>query len=250
MWSVSQQHIASPAEEVELIAQAKQGVEAATMRLFESYVTNLRGAVRKYAVALSVEDAQQVAFVGFLKAIHDFDPAKSNRLLSNLHHVSSALSREASLATGGFSIAPRMVDRFYSILREAEGDPETAAKLAPTRERDSMPEATFWTIYEALAAAGRSLEVVIEVHGEEALSDVAAPREMTDAEDRILVEVAFGAVSDVEATVCRMAYGFTDYDPVPDAEIGHRLGFSRTKTLRTRQGALGKMREAIGAIDA
>ena len=48
------------------------------------------------------------------------------------------------------------------------------------------------------------------------------------------------------ATVCRLAYGFEDRDPISDVEIAEELGGSRATTQRTRTRALDKMRFALG----
>lgn len=77
-------------------------------------------------------------------------------------------------------------------------------------------------------------------------ASVCGPDSHDDVEDRLLVEAAFAAVDDLEEEVCRLAYGFSDYDPIPDSEVGYGLGLSRPKVQRVRASALGKMRDAAG----
>ncbi|WP_157601800.1 hypothetical protein [Promicromonospora kroppenstedtii] len=69
---------------------------------------------------------------------------------------------------------------------------------------------------------------------------------MVDVEDKILVDMAFAAMTDEEARICELAYGFTEYEPVPDPEIGHRMGLSKATVQRKRQKALGQSRKALG----
>jgi DNA-directed RNA polymerase sigma subunit (sigma70/sigma32) len=68
-----------------------------------------------------------------------------------------------------------------------------------------------------------------------------------DSSDAELVERAFAAVDPLEERVCRVSYGFEDYEPQPDLVVAERVGLSRQKTQRTRSAALGKMRAALGA---
>ncbi|MEU4568638.1 hypothetical protein [Micromonospora sp. NPDC023956] len=250
IWDVKAVSIEDAAEEAALIGAAQAGDEAATMRLFAAYVAAIRSAVSRYSTSLPVEDARQAAFLGFLEVIRTHDAERSERLAGKLRvRVHDALSEAASAASGGFTVPARTLRRFFGILSRAEGDIVQAAALAPSFE---MSEDTFWDVLAAVKA-DESLDLEVEMNGgADAVSiadEIAAPREIVDAEDRVLVELAFRAVDDFERQVCRMAYGFTDYDnEVPDAEIGHRLGgFGRLKIQRARTRALGKMREALGA---
>ncbi|MEV0267748.1 hypothetical protein AB0H43_03150 [Hamadaea sp. NPDC050747] len=246
IWEAPVQHIETDAEEVELIEAAKGGDETATLRLLASYMPQLRRAVGHYTRALSLDDARQSALLGFMSAIKAHDVSKSTRLTSILrHHLDAALSEDADQANGsGFTVPGRTLDRWRGIVAAAGGDFSAAAKLAPSH---AMTEETFWTVFSALYRSN-SLQALNVGDGSEPVS-LVAPREIADAEDRVLVDLAFSSVDAIETLVISLAYGFGDEDPVPDAEIGHRHGFSRLKTLRTRQRALTKMRSALG-VDA
>lgn len=247
IWTASAEYIATDAEEVALIAAAKDGNDAAFLRLFSSYVPHLRRALAPYVRVLPLDDARQAAWLGLMSAVRAFDPAQSSRLTSIIRqHADAELSAAAQEAGGGFTVPTRTVERFFGILARAEGNVPEAAKLAPTY---AMTTETFFAVLAAVQAAG-SLEEALTAYGDDALGDVAAPREIADAEDRILTDLAFRAVNDFERDVCRLAYGFADFDPQHDAEIGHRLGgFGRLKVQRTRVRALGKMRAALGALN-
>ncbi|OZV74741.1 hypothetical protein CA850_29630 [Micromonospora echinospora] len=248
MWDAPVEHIATAAEEVELIAAAGAGDEDALLRLFASYVPHLCQAVGAYTKVLPLDDARQAAFLGLVSAVRAFDPAQSDRLVSVIRqHAHAELSAAAQAAGTGFTVPSRTVERFFGILAKAGNDVAEAAKIAPAYE---MTADTFYSVLGAVTA-GASLETALEARGDAVFGNVVAPREIADAEDRVLVELAFRAVDDFERDVCRLAYGFSDFDPVPDAEIGHRLGkFSRLKIQRTRTRALGKMRSALGALNA
>lgn len=247
VWDAPSVRIATDVEEVDLIRRAATGDEAASLRLLGAYIPTLRNGVGQYLRTLPAEDARQAAIVGFLAAVRAFNPAASSRLASILRqHVAEALAQAAGDACGGFAVPERTLKRFFGILSRADGDPARGLALAPEFD---MSASTFAAIWEAVNAKG-SLDAALTAGGDEALAVVGAvvlDREIADVEDRLMCRRAFGAVTDLEADVCRLYYGFTDYDPQPDAEVGHRLGMGRVTTLRTRQRALGKMRVALGA---
>ncbi|MFD6638356.1 hypothetical protein ACFWDN_21345 [Micromonospora chalcea] len=248
LWTATVEPIATDAEELTLIEAAKAGDQGALLRLFAAYVPHLRRALAAYSRVLPLDDARQAAWLGLTAAVRAFVPERSGRLRSIIRHYADAeLSAAAQEAGAGFAVPTRTLERFFGILAKAGGDVAEAAKLAPAHE---MKTATFFEVLEAVNA-GASLDEAVAAYGDDTLGAVMAPREIADAEDRILCDLAFSAVNDFERDVCRLAYGFADFDPQPDAEIGHRLGgFSRLKIQRTRTKALGKMAAALGALNA
>src|SRR5690606_32789871 len=256
-------------EEARLILVAKGhpagDPEAAKMRLIEAYGPAIRAAVQNfgngivdgrspYAGSLGmgnhemdIDDLQSAALVAFLSLIEDHDPEKSPRLAGR---VAAYLTRHLSKSFGAvsaFAVPTRTLERFYGILQAAEGDPEQAEALAPSYE---MSVDTFREIYAATRNTG-SLEV--EMEGSDghastaaAASPVFTPSPVADVEDRMLVDMAFAAMTDEEARICELYYGFTEYEPVPDAEIAHRTGLSRPSVQRKRSKALDQSRKAIG----
>lgn len=242
-------------EERELLAAAQLGDEAAKLRLIVAYAPALRNGVaaltRTYsahathAQPADLEDIRMQAIVGVLRAIDAFDPTQHQRLAAIIRdYVRLEVEEtEASL----FTVPPRTLRRFFGILREAEGDVAAAAKLAP--EREMRPE-TFAAVLDALRNVDSYDALTSATYDTESGRDmVASPvwdGSHADVEDRVLVEAALDAVGGLEKDVTRLAYGFSDYEPVPDAEIAERLGMSRPKIQRTRTAALGKMRLALG----
>jgi DNA-directed RNA polymerase specialized sigma subunit len=245
------------AEERAAIAEAKAGDGDALVKLMYAYAYSLRTAVAWYTRALptveqrtGAEDARMEAVSGFMEAIHAFDPDKYDRLAAIAYKkIEEAVASSAWTVTG-FTVPTRSLTRFFGILRQADGNVYEAASIAPQFD---MKRETFLAILSAVRDVDGldSLQPVGEDDGAsyelqaEAISGVVRTAEEV-VEDAILVEAAFAAVDDLETDVVRLAYGFADYDPQPDAEIGHRLGLSRPKTQRVRSSALGKMRTALG----
>lgn len=243
--------------EREAIAKAQLGDTQATIDLIYAYAPALRRASGQYRVAggagtTYVEDVRMAAVEGLIEAIYAFDLEGPHRRLAAtiIGEVNDSVGTSV-LGPIGFSVPSRTLTRFYGILRAAEGDVTEAVRLAPAYQ---MKSETFLAVLDAV----RNVGTLDETHGsaDSASGDDdgygrsdASPLwdgQQADAEDRILVEAAFRAVDDLEGDVVRLAYGFSDFDPVPDSEVAHRMGLSRQKAQRTRTSAIVKMRSALG----
>lgn len=245
-------------EERALIAASQAGDGAATETLIGAYSPAIRGAVQWYRRALpsvpqrsDAEDVEQEALVGLLEAIRAFDPEKHDRLAAIAAQYVRQRVAEAARSASAFAVPERTLKRFFSILRECNGDTSAALELAPSRK---MARETFLAVlasvrgvgsYDAPAPDGTTREESDRSVDGEALA--WAQPELVGERDEDLVRAAFAAVDDVEERVCRVSYGFEDYEPQPDGEVAHRLGLSRPKVQRVRTKALAKMREALGA---
>ena len=274
IWTADAHPFVSEVEETEALRAARQGDEDATLRVLIAYLPVMRAVIRDYTpearpiaryTAADLEDYRSAAVMGVLSAIRAWDPEVSPSIAGIVRqHVNEHVAAEAGFSAS-FSIPSRTLKRFFGIARRAGYDREEGARLAPQFE---MSPATFLAIFDRVwldsidtVASGTDEDQPCREVREAPLSETTwsadAPvrgfwggdeSAFADVEDRILVQMAFNAVDNLEATVCGLAYGFLDYDPVPDAEIAHRLGLSsRLKALRIRTKALDKMRDAIGA---
>ncbi|WNN93694.1 DNA binding protein [Arthrobacter phage CallinAllBarbz] len=245
-------------DEAALVARAKAGDDDATMALVRAYAQTLRkgvkiasGVAADSRKSSDLDDVKMQAVLGLIEAIHDLDPAVHNRLAAIANdRITRRVAEVAQTSASSFNVPERTLRRFLSIMRAADGNVYEAARLAPTYE---LSRESFFAILSAV----RNVESYDSSFGEEGEDNYLANldasalygRVRTDneiVEDEILVEAAFRAVDGMEEDVVRLAYGFSDYDPVSDAEIAHRMGLSRPKVQRTRAGALGKMRSALG----
>lgn len=223
------------------IAAAQAGDVAAQERLLLAYAPALRAGVSWHrraggaSTGVDVEDVRQAAVWALLEAIHDFDlDGAYDRLAAVVHgRVHWAVS-DAMGAAQTVSIPERTRRRFFAVLRTAGGDLELAERIAP--DHDMSPE-TFRAVADAVASTSDDAY--------ETLAEIPDLTEYEAAENRVLVEVAFSAVTQWEGNVCRLAYGFATYEPLPDLEIAHRLGSSRSAIQRTRTSALSKMRARL-----
>lgn len=243
-------------EEREALALAQAGDENAKLRVILAYAAALRSGVTQYARAVAgsptrvePEDARQEVVLGLLEAIENFDPERHERLAAIVSgYIAKAITRLAPTASG-FSIPARTLTRFFGILRKANGDAAEGERLAPD---NAMTAETFRAVLDAVRNVS-ALEAVQDDgrgeftgNGQEVQFRPISGDSADDVEDRVLVEAAFSSVDGLEEEVVRLAYGFADFDPLGDEEVGERLGFSRAKSQRTRSSALGKMRVALG----
>ena len=246
-------------EEAAVIADAKAGSSDAIVTLIRLYGQALRNATARHRETLGAEEAQAVALAALVEAVHTSQPGE--RLAVVIGTMLRSALTDAASANSGFTVPPRTVKRFFSILRAANGDTALAADLAPSYE---MTRETFLAVLDAVRhvdsiddAQGNRSEAYTANGGgfaEESgwarrddVRPIHAAQQIADAEDADLVDLAFDAVDGLEEEVVRLAYGFSDYEPVADAEIGFRLGYSRPKVQRVRSSALDKMRVAVGA---
>lgn len=248
--------------ERDAILAAKKGDEDATLDLMFAYAPALRNGVKWYTRAIpsvdradGLEEIRSVAVFGLLEAIAAFDvDAGYDRLAATVgEYVANAVAEHAQ-AVCGLTVPSRTLSRFFAILRKAEGNVYEAAALAP---KYHMTRETFLAVLSAVRSESYDAYAVKEEEG--AVSgDLLGKTEVSEGgllpvldayeavNQRMEVEAAFAAVDDVEEAVCRLAYGFETYgDPVPDGEIGHRLGMTRPTVQRRRASALGKMRDAL-----
>ena len=244
-------------EERDAILAAKDGDQDATVDLLLAYAPALRNAAGQYRNAGGVwsegprdphaaEDLRSAAILGLLEAIQAFDPEVHIRLAAVVKGNLANALQASVVSPVAFSVPSRTLKRFYMILRKAGGDVVKGAELAPQYE---MTVSTFMDVLAAVRSADLALPSGEDDQATIAAWEAAKPVwgvEPDSAEDELLVEVAFASVDEMEGDVCRLAYGFADYEPVPDAEIAHRMGLSRQKAQRVRSGALGKMRNALG----
>lgn len=236
-------------EERETLHAAQAGDEDAKMTLLYAYAPALRNVVARYRDVLGADDARMAAVLAFLDAVAAFDPERYDRLAAV---VAPALTNELGelvAASAAVSVPHRTRTRFFGILRRAGNDVHKAVLLAPKYE---MSRETFYAVLEAINA--ESMDAPGDGERDEfggyerPAVPLWNPEDVyADAEDRILVEMAFSAVDDQETDICRMSYGFTSYNPLPDGQIAHDLGMTRPTVQRRRAGALSKMRDALGA---
>lgn len=236
-------------EERETIHAARAGDEAATVALLYAYAPALRSALARFRLSDDeLGDARSAAALGLLEAIQQYDPETDDRLAARIGSCLMDALSDLISDSGAIVIPQRTRSRFFGILRRAEGDVHKAALLAPSF---NMSRETFYAVLDAVRVDNLDATAETETPDGEHFARAVPlwnPEDAyADAEDRILVEMAFNAVDVIETDICRKSYGFTSYSPVPDGQIAADLMMTRPTVQRRRAGALSKMRDALGA---
>ncbi|QDF14223.1 RNA polymerase sigma factor [Microbacterium phage GardenState] len=244
-------------EELALIEAAQNGNEAAYEALLVQYAHALKGLARtEYNRAGGTVDHDETranVLLAFAEAVAECDG--TTRVSAKLKKAALHVADEYHLV-GGFSIPERTRQRYFQALREAGPDGDAVAKAAEL----GMGADTFAAVAQALRAQSLDeLTGATPEHGKAtqggqsaiasrgvAMESLTVERGYSTTEQRVLVDQAFAAVDDITEGVIRDAYGFTEYDPIPDAEIAHRRGFSRSKVQRIRTNGIATMRVALG----
>lgn len=237
-----------PEVEDALVQRVRGGDSEAFLQLAENYAPRLRAASAHARTTIEDRDERrQAALTAFHAAILATRPGERVARVVKLT-MSSEMGRAASESRAGLSVPHGTARRYFSILGNAGGDVQAAAAAAPAQ---GMSAEAFRSVREAVHGAV-SVEALADDDGSSALDRHLSPtyEPVTHAgavERQVLAEDALSAVDGVERTVTLLAYGFTDPEPVPDAEIAHRLGINRTSAWKIRQRALAKMRTRLGA---
>jgi DNA-directed RNA polymerase specialized sigma subunit len=252
-------------EEAAAINGARGGDEQSLVSLMYAYAPALRRAVRKYRDILGADDAHSLAIEGLLSAVHAYDSAKSNRLASLVAEtIARHLSDAAMASESAWSIPERTLQRWYSIVRSVGGDVSAALTVA---QEKGMSREVFLDILTTLRQTN-SLDDEIHgaVEGEHSRDLDARPLwgdadAFAAAEDRLMADIALGAVEGLEESVTRFAYGFETGEAMSDNAIVHEMSerelgqdaalagqtvVSRATVQRARASALGTMRTALG----
>lgn len=255
-----------PAEEAPALIEAvATGDSPATVRVLHAMGGTLRK-LRANFRRVPREEFDSAVCMALFEAARDFDFDATERHVGALAGLVFRRSVDALAAStsGPIPVPARTVRRFFAIERAAKDEAEAQGVLDHSYiavriagEHGMSPEC-YLDVRNALASCYMyQLSATLEDSGEDAERMVeAAAAHFIDPDvtegDTELAELALNAVSDREADVCYVAYGFgpdyceqADYEPRPDAEVGARLGLSTSTAHRTRRRALAKMRDAL-----
>lgn len=216
------------ADETATILAAQAGDETATLTLIYHYGALLRRLIRDHAPHLDAEDAEAATLVAVCEAIAAWSPDRGVDRLGPLlrRHVIDALVVErAPMVTVNY----KAVRRFRKALAVCNGNYGAAAKHAAAHLE--MSERTFWAVAAAVHPWGGL---------EEAEDSTYEP--CREVEARELWRNLSAALTEREAAVVAMSYGFADGEPKSDNQIADALCMQRRTVQRVRVRALSKLR--------
>ena len=223
---------------------------AARAELVERMLPLARSLARRYAnKGEPLEDLEQVASLGLLKAVDRFD-----------------LGREVQFATFAVpTIAGELKRHFRDrgwMLRVPREVQELGARLSRTRERLTRELGRSPTVEELAAAVEAGLEQVVEALGAAdsyrllsldeprsrdgeaaAVEAVGSPDAAFErAEERILLRRGFQGLPAREREILRLRF----FEGLTQREIAARVGISQMHVSRLIRSSLETLREALG----
>lgn len=262
----------SDTETARLVDLAAAGDNAAFLTLAATYGPLLRGEAKRVpATQTDTEEAQQAVIVGFWSAIRkSAETGTPFGAAVARYGIRPALAEStAATADRGPSVPPAVARDVARAMRKATAAlPDTATRAevvayaegiacAPRADKGRrMAPADFRAALDATALAPVALDdpddpeatKVHDTYAADAEANVSAT--LSPAERAVLAARALDAMTDRQQTVCRMSYGFGDdgdaCDPLPDAEIAHRLGGSRQSVQQARARGIDRARAALG----
>lgn len=225
----------SPTEEHTLIRAAKVGDSTAKLALITAYEPMTKSLARPYRQIVDADDATSAIALGVLTAIAEVDDAGIPAFAGFVRRfVNKELKANAQLLNT-VNIPPHTMHRFMSILKTADNSYEMGAQLASSMD---MAEQTFRTIYLSLYAA--ALED----------TDQLAPDCLASTEDTILVQIALGAMTELQRKVVTIRYGLDAYSETTLLEAGEQLQLTRSVVYRHHAMALQAARQRLGVLPA
>ena len=272
LWTAKAEPIKDAEAERSLIAQAKAGNEAATLRLLKAYLPVLRKAVEAWKQSISNnpdegrEEARSAAIIGFLEAIQQFQPDRWDRLAATVRYPIARALENAAGADTPISVPQRQRARYFSIMAAADGDVSAALEML---DDSGMTRATFTAVHDAVVntvyyhqgTGNGDHEDEDSGTGEDLLVDTTQDHYQV-AQDRVaMAHTALRAVSDDKRAITRLYYGFDARDAEftyevdravelsaaigSDANTARLLGSTRPTVQRKRAAALVEMREVL-----
>jgi RNA polymerase sigma-B factor len=232
-----------------LLERAHSGDAAAREALVERFLPLARQLARRYQRGGELlDDLNQVASLGLLKAIDRFDPDRQTAFSSfAVPTILGELKRH--FRDKGWSVrVPRDLQEL-AVRIEPVGDQLTRelGRAATPGEIAERLGTTVEQVLEAREAAGAYRAVSLDRPREDDEEDAGIVVGIEDpgfgvAEDSATVERLMRVLSDREREVLRLRF----VEDLTQAEIGERVGVSQMHVSRIIRQAIARLREAAG----
>jgi RNA polymerase primary sigma factor len=238
----------SAAMERDLRTLVLQG-QAAKERFVVSNLRLVYWIARRYATRMDIMDAIQEGSLGLIRAVEKFDHRQGNKFSTYATWwVRQAITRAIADQERTIRIPVHMVEQINKLtrvqreMRQELGREPTPEELA--KELDMTPEKVVET--QAYAREPLSLDEVIDAGFdiEEAFAhDPHEPAVLGLLREQ--VEAALGTLSEREAAVIRMRFGFFDSEVKTLDEIGKAFGLTRERIRQIESKSLSKLRHPV-----
>jgi RNA polymerase sigma-B factor len=218
-------------------------------RDLDALVRRFRPLARRLALryargAEPLDDLEQVANVGLVKALHRFDPAKGYAFTSFAVPTILGELKRSFRDTAWVAHVPRSVQERSARVREAADALEHRLGRAPTpREIAGAIAGSEEDVVEALAALGAlsSLSLDAPTHLDDSGPLVEQLGDAEDgyerAEDLAAIQAALPALTETQRAVLELRFE----EDLKQSEIARRLGVSQMQVSRVLRAALERL---------
>jgi RNA polymerase sigma-B factor len=238
------------ASDTELIrAWQEDGDSTARAVLVERLLPLAQGLARRYAGrGEPLDDLEQVACVGLLKAIDRFDPSRDVRFATFAVPTIAGEIKRHFRDKGWMLRVPREVQELHARLAAARDALTAQHGRSPTiRELAAAAGATEDQVVEALGAAGAyrlaSLDAPASADGPEVVGDGVADQEdgFAAAERRMLVGGGLRHLAPREREIVRLRF----FEGLTQREIAREVGISQMHVSRLLRRAVEGLRDVM-----
>ena len=240
----------------ELFVQARRGDSRARERLIERYLPMARRLARRYRRSEEpLEDLEQVASLGLVKAVDRYDPGRETAFSSfAVPTILGELKRHFRDRTWSVRV-PRELQELALACEKAIASISADQGRAPTvAEIATAVHAGEEQVLDALQAASAyrvgSLDAPRVGAGEETrpetLGETIGAEEpgFARAEERATLEPALAFINERERQVLTLRFN----EDLTQAEIGERIGVSQMQVSRLIRQALNRLREGLREV--
>ena len=193
-----------------------------------------------------IEDLEQTAYVGLVKAVDRFDPERGRFPAFAIPTILGELRRHFRDRGWAVKVPRRIQERSLTVERETEA---ISAVLMRAPTAAEIAERTGLGVEEVLeahhaAAAHRSLSLISEGGAEDDPGAATDPGALDDgyarAEERATIVTMLGALKPYEREIVMLRF----HDELSQREIGRRVGLSQMSVSRVLRRSLDRMRTA------
>lgn len=224
---------------VELLAVRARSDAKARAELVERSLPLLRREARRYAGGVSVEDLEQEAITGVLRALASFEPSKGPFLPWMRTWVRHALQRAVAEQARSVRLPTHVLWELHEVRQTRE---RLSASLGHTPSSMELADALGWST-DRLAQVLRVIEPAESLDELDGTGLAAEDHGFEDVVMRLTarqVEPALTRLTEREREILAARAGGESL-----RELGRRLGISQERVRQIEQRALARTRQAL-----
>ena len=243
-------------EEKDLAIKAKAGDVEARNALVAHNMRLVVSIARKYkGVGLGFQDLIQEGGIGLMKAAERFDPKKGFRFSTYATYwIKQTISRAIAEQNRVIRVPVHMIDLASKVKKTTQQLMQAFGRNPSAEEIAEEMNMTVEKIKEVQDTFNDTLSLDVPVGDEEdaTMGDLVADNNFIAPINNIIesdrhdqIEAVLDTLSEKEAQIIKMRFGFDDGKPKTLAEIGQHFGCSREWIRQQEEKAMRKLRSPL-----